>query len=302
MSSKTGADYSLPKRKSLMTRKNAPYLFLTPMIILFSVFMIYPVIKSLILSFQNFTEGQYIFCGLENYTTLLKDEVFWKSLKNTFIYLAVQVPVMVVLSLVLGVMIEQAFLKFRSGFRMSIFLPSVTALVAYSIVFKLLFNTDFGIINSALRTLGFDGVDWLNTIWGARFAIIAAITWRWTGYNTIIMIAGLKNIPLELYESADIDGANAFQKFFYITIPMVKSIMLFVSITSTIGTLQLFDESFVLTGGGPNNATITIGHYLYNTGFSYYKFGYAAAISYALVVIIGILSIIQFRMSKGGEN
>lgn len=302
MSSKTGADYSLPKRKSLMTRKNAPYLFLTPMIILFAVFMIYPVIKSLILSFQDFTDGQYIFCGLENYTTLLKDEVFWKSLKNTFIYLAVQVPVMVVLSLVLGVMIEQAFLKFRSGFRMSIFLPSVTALVAYSIVFKLLFNTDFGIINSALRTLGFDGVDWLNTIWGARFAIIAAITWRWTGYNTIIMIAGLKNIPLELYESADIDGANAFQKFFYITIPMVKSIMLFVSITSTIGTLQLFDESFVLTGGGPNNATITIGHYLYNTGFSYYKFGYAAAISYALVVIIGILSIIQFRMSKGGEN
>lgn len=302
MSSKTGADYSLPKRKSLMTRKNAPYLFLTPMIILFAVFMIYPVIKSLILSFQDFTDGQYIFCGIQNYVTMFKDPIFWKSLKNTFIYLAVQVPVMVVLSLVLGVMVEQAFLKFRSGFRMSIFLPSVTALVAYAIVFKLLFNTDFGLVNHALRALGFTGVDWLNTVWGARMAIIIGITWRWTGYNTIIMIAGLKGIPLELYESADIDGANAFQKFFYITIPMVKSIMLFVSITSTIGTLQLFDESFILTGGGPDNATITIGHYLYNTGFSYYKFGYAAAISYALVVIIGILSIIQFRMSKGGED
>ncbi|QUO33442.1 carbohydrate ABC transporter permease [Coprococcus sp. AF21-14LB] len=302
MSSKTGADYSLPKRKSLMTRKNAPYLFLTPMIILFAVFMIYPVIKSLILSFQDFTDGQYIFCGIQNYVTMFKDPIFWKSLKNTFIYLAVQVPVMVVLSLVLGVMVEQAFLKFRSGFRMSIFLPSVTALVAYAIVFKLLFNTDFGLVNHALRALGFTGVDWLNTVWGARMAIIIGITWRWTGYNTIIMIAGLKGIPLELYESADIDGANAFQKFFYITIPMVKSIILFVSITSTIGTLQLFDESFILTGGGPDNATITIGHYLYNTGFSYYKFGYAAAISYALVVIIGILSIIQFRMSKGGED
>lgn len=302
MSSKTGADYSLPKRKSLMTRKNAPYLFLTPMIILFAVFMIYPVIKSLILSFQDFTDGQYIFCGVQNYVTMFKDPIFWKSLKNTFIYLAVQVPVMVVLSLVLGVMVEQAFLKFRSGFRMSIFLPSVTALVAYAIVFKLLFNTDFGLVNHALRALGFTGVDWLNTVWGARMAIIIGITWRWTGYNTIIMIAGLKGIPLELYESADIDGANAFQKFFYITIPMVKSIILFVSITSTIGTLQLFDESFILTGGGPDNATITIGHYLYNTGFSYYKFGYAAAISYALVVIIGILSIIQFRMSKGGED
>lgn len=302
MSSKTGADYSLPKRKSLMTRKNAPYLFLTPMIILFAVFMIYPVIKSLILSFQDFTDGQYIFCGIQNYVTMFKDPIFWKSLKNTFIYLAVQVPVMVVLSLVLGVMVEQAFLKFRSGFRISIFLPSVTALVAYAIVFKLLFNTDFGLVNHALRALGFTGVDWLNTVWGARMAIIIGITWRWTGYNTIIMIAGLKGIPLELYESADIDGANAFQKFFYITIPMVKSIILFVSITSTIGTLQLFDESFILTGGGPDNATITIGHYLYNTGFSYYKFGYAAAISYALVVIIGILSIIQFRMSKGGED
>jgi len=150
--------------------------------------------------------------------------------------------------------------------------------------------------------VGVEGVDWLNTVWGARIAIIVAITWRWTGYNTIIMIAGLKNIPTELYESADMDGASFLQKLMYITIPMVKSIMLFVSITSTIGTLQLFDESFILTGGGPDNATITIGHYLYNTGFSYYKFGYAAALSYALVIIIGILSILQFKFTKGGED
>ena len=285
-----------------MTKNNAPYLFLLPMIILFAVFMIYPVINSLILSFHDFTDGEYVFCGLQNYSTMFHDPVFWKSLKNTFIYLIIQVPVMVVLSLVLGVLVEQAFLKCRTGFRISIFLPAVTALVAYAIVFKLLFNTDFGLVNHVLQTLGFDGVDWLNTVWGARMAIIIAITWRWTGYNTIIMIAGLKNIPTELYESADIDGASFFQKLRYITIPMVKSIMLFVSITSTIGTLQLFDESFILTSGGPNNATITIGHYLYNTGFSYYKFGYAAALSYALVVIIGVLSILQFKFTKGGEE
>ncbi len=288
--------------KKMMKKKNAPYFFLAPMLVLFAVFMIYPIIDSLILSFQDFTEGNYVFCGLQNYITMFHDPVFWKSLKNTFIYLAVQVPVMVVLSLLLGVLVEQAFLKFRSGFRMSIFLPSVTALVAYAIVFKLLFNTDFGLVNHALTALGFDGVDWLNTVWGARSAIIIGITWRWTGYNTIIMIAGLKNIPMELYESAEIDGASFFQKFVYITVPMVKSIIVFVSITSTIGTLQLFDESFILTNGGPNNATITIGHYLYNTGFSYYKFGYAAAISYALVVIIGVLSFVQFRITKGGEN
>ena len=286
----------------MITKKNAPYLFLAPMMLLFAVFMIYPIIDSLILSFQDFTDGKYVFCGFQNYITMLQDPIFWKSLKNTFIYLAVQVPVMVILSLILGVLIEQAFLKLRSGFRISIFLPSVTALVAYAIVFKLLFNTDFGLVNHMLQVFGFEGVDWLNTVWGARSAIIIGITWRWTGYNTIIMIAGLKNIPTELYESAEIDGASFLQKFIYITIPMVKSIIVFVSITSTIGTLQLFDESFILTGGGPDNATITIGHYLYNQGFSYYKFGYAAAISYALVVIIGILSFVQFKATKGGEN
>lgn len=169
-------------------------------------------------------------------------------------------------------------------------------------IFKLLFNTDFGLVNHILRTFGLGGVDWLNTVWGARAVVIMGITWRWTGYNTIIMIAGLKGIPMELYESADIDGASFLQRFFRITIPMVKSIILFVSITSTIGTLQLFDESFVLTKGGPDNATITIGHYLYNTGFSYYKFGYAAALSYALVLIIGILSFVQFKATNGGDN
>ena len=137
--------------------------------------MVYPVINSLILSFQDFTEGRYVFCGLQNYITMLHDPVFWK----------IQVPVMVVLSLVLGVLVEQAFLKCRTGFRISIFLPAVTALVAYAIVFKLLFNTDFGLVNYALRAVGVEGVDWLNTVWGARIAIIVAITWRWTGYDTI---------------------------------------------------------------------------------------------------------------------
>lgn len=301
MEGKTKAGDGTAIKNGFMTRKSAPYLFLLPMLILFAVFMVYPIIQSLILSFQDFTNGNYIFVGLQNYATLLRDPIFWKSLQNTFIYLLVQVPVMIVLSLIFGVLIEQAFLRCRAVFRIGIFLPSITALVAYAIIFKLLFNTDFGLINYGIRALGLNGVDWLNTVWGARIAIIIGITWRWTGYNTIIMIAGLKNIPLELYESAEIDGASFFHKFFYITIPLVKSIILFVSITSTIGTLQLFDESFILTAGGPDNATITIGHYLYNTGFSYFKFGYAAAISYALVIIIGILSLVQFRTTKGGE-
>ncbi len=288
--------------KSIITKRNAPYFFLAPMIILFLAFMAYPIADSFRLSFFNFEGGTYTLVGLNNYAVMLKDPIFWKSLSNTVIYLIVQVPVMVILSLILGVLVEQDFLKFRACYRIGVFLPSITALVAYAMVFKLLLNTDYGIINYVLRGAGFRGVDWLNTVWGARFSIIMGITWRWTGYNTIIMIAGIKGIPTELYESADIDGASFWQKVMGITIPMVKPIMLFVSITSTIGTLQLFDESFILTQGGPDNATITIGHYLYNTGFAFFKFGYAAALSYALLIIIGVLSVIQFKMTKGGEN
>ncbi|HBD01600.1 MAG TPA: lactose ABC transporter permease [Lachnoclostridium sp.] len=288
--------------KSIITKRNAPYFFLAPMIILFLAFMAYPIADSFRLSFYNFEGGTYTLVGLNNYAVMLKDPIFWKSLSNTVIYLIVQVPVMVILSLILGVLVEQDFLKFRACYRIGVFLPSITALVAYAMVFKLLLNTDYGIINYVLRAAGFRGVDWLNTVWGARFSIIMGITWRWTGYNTIIMIAGIKGIPTELYESADIDGASFWQKVMGITIPMVKPIMLFVSITSTIGTLQLFDESFILTQGGPDNATITIGHYLYNTGFAFFKFGYAAALSYALLIIIGVLSVIQFKMTKGGEN
>lgn len=288
--------------KSIITKKNAPYFFMAPMIILFLTFMAYPIADSFRLSFLDFEGGTYSFIGLQNYIVMLHDPIFWKSLGNTVIYLIVQVPIMVLLSLLLGVLVEQDFLRFRTCYRIGVFLPSITALVAYAMVFKLLLNTDYGIINHVLRAIGFDGVDWLNTVWGARLSIIMGITWRWTGYNTIIMIAGIKGIPTELYESADIDGASFFQKIKGITIPMVKPIMLFVSITSTIGTLQLFDESFILTAGGPDNATITIGHYLYNTGFAFFKFGYAAALSYALVIIIGVLSVIQFKMTNGGEN
>lgn len=278
--------------------KTAPYYFLAPAVIVFAVFMIYPIIHSFVLSFQSFEGGKYEFIGLRNYIRLFKDPIFWSSIGNTLIYLVIQVPVMIFLSLLLAVLIEQRYLRGRAFFRMSIFLPTITALVAYSIIFKLLFNTDYGFVNFLLSLLGIEKVDWLNTTWGARLTIILGITWRWTGYNMVIMIAGLNAIPEDLYESAELDGATSFDKFRYITVPMMKSIILFVSITSTIGTLHLFDESLILTNGGPDNTTISIGHYLYNSGFRYFKFGYAAAISYVLVFIIALLSFIQFKVTK----
>lgn len=290
------------KARFRISAKTAPYYFVAPAVLVFGCFMVYPMIRSLILSFQSFDAGVYTFVALENYKTLMQDPIFWQSLKNTLIYLTVQVPVMIVLSLGLAVLLDQKFLRGRSFFRMSAFLPSITALVAYALIFKLLFNTEYGIINYVLGFLGIGPIDWLNTTWGARISIIAGITWRWTGYNMIIMIAGLQAIPESLYESARIDGASAWEQFRSITVPMMKSIILFVSITSTIGTLHLFDESLILTNGGPDNATITIGHYLYNTGFRYFKFGYAAAISYVLVLIIAVLSVIQFKATGGDEE
>lgn len=281
-----------------INKNNAPYYFLLPIIILFVVFFIYPIFSSLILSFKKFDYGTYTFVGFSNYKKLFKDPTFIAALKNTLVYLVLQVPPMILLALVFAVLLDQKFLRFKGFFRVSIFLPAITGLVAYSLVFKLLFNFDYGLINKLIEIMGFNGIDWLNRPYSAKLAIIIAVTWRWTGYNMVIMIAGLQGISKEIYEACEIDGASKLQTFFHITIPLMKPIILFCTITSTIGTLQLFDQSYILTNGGPDNATITIVHYLYNQGFKSLNLGYAAAMSYVLVLIIGVLSMVQFALGK----
>lgn len=287
--------------KLKLSSKTAPYYFMLPTLIIFCIFMVYPIIDSFILSFHEFKFGVYKFVGLKNYMLLFKDPVFKAAITNTLIYLIIQVPIMIVLALLFANLLNQKYLKMKGFFRISIFMPAITALVAYSLVFKLLLNTDYGFVNYLLGLIGIPKVDWLNGPISSKIAIILSITWRWTGYNMVILLAGLQAIPEELYEACDIDGTNSFQKFFMITVPLLKPIILFCTITSTIGTLQLFDESYILTGGGPDNATITVAHYLYNTGFKFVNFGYASAMSYVLVVIIGILSLIQFKLT-GGDN
>lgn len=281
----------------------APYGFLSPVVLTFLAFMLYPIVSSLILSFQSYKGGITRFVGLKNYLYLLKDPQFISALTNTLLYLVVQVPVMVLLALVIASVLNQKFVRFNGFFRIALFMPAVTGLVAYSLVFKLLLNTDYGLVNRVLALVGLQGVDWLNTPAAARISLMLAISWRWTGYNMIIMLAGMKQrIPDEIHEACEIDGAGGLQKFFSVTVPMMKPIILFCTITSTIGTLQLFDESYILTQGGPDNATITIAHYLYNTGFRYVNFGYAAAISYVLVLIVGALSVLQFKLGGGSDH
>ena len=283
-------------------RKMFPYYLMLPTIIIFGIFMIYPILDSIYLSFLDFSGGKYTFVGLANYIQLFKDPVFYKALGNTVFYLIIQVPVMISLALIIAVLVEQKFIRGRGFFRMSVFLPTVTSLVAYALRFKVLFNTENGLINYIVQLFGGEKIQWIYSAWPARFSIIISITWRWVGYNMIILLAGIQSIPEDLYESANIDGANFWQKLFYITIPMIKPIILFTTITSTIGTLQLFDETFILTQGGPDNATITLGHYLYLNGFKFIKYGFASALGYVMVFIIGMLSFIQFKMSKEEEE
>lgn len=286
-----------------MKKKNIlSWSFILPSILLISVFVFYPMVQAFITSFQTGTGNQLSFDGLENYKRLLTDSTFKKALFNTVMYLVIQVPVMIVLALIVSSMLNMKGLRGKGFFRTAIFLPCVTSLVAYSIVFKSLFAND-GFINAALMNLHVISgpINWITSTGFARMLIIMAITWRWTGYNMIFYLAGLQGIDDSIYEAAEIDGVTAVQKFRYITVPMLKPIILFTTINSTIGTLQLFDEPMNITNGGPANATITISQYIYNLLFKYTPdFGYAAAVSYVIVLIIIILSMIQLK--AGGDK
>jgi len=268
------------------------------------IFCFYPMIGALANSFQTGMGMNLHFCGLANYKRLLVDPIFLSSVKNTFLYLIVQVPVMLFLAMLYAVLLNDKKLKCRSFFRIAIFLPCVTSLVAYAVLFKSLFS-DSGFINQMLMTLHViqSPIHWLTDAFWGEITIIIAITWRWTGYNMIFFLSALQNIDPEIYEAAEIDGANVVQKFFSITAPLLKPIILFTSITSISGTLQLFDEVVNLTQGGPGNATITMSQYIYNLCFKYTPdFGYASAVSYAILLMIVVLTAIQFKVTGGKKN
>ncbi|ANF95267.1 carbohydrate ABC transporter permease [Paenibacillus bovis] len=267
--------------------------------LLIFIFFFYPMIQALILSFQTGTGMNLKFNGFDNYTRLFTDSMFLTAVKNTFIYLIFQVPLMVILALFISVLLNDKNLKFKGFFRTAIFLPCITSLVAYAVVFKYLFSSD-GLVNAMLLNLHLTNtpIDWITDPFWAKVTIIIAITWRWTGYNMIFYLSGLQNIDSSIYEAARIDGASAIRQFFSITVPLLKPIILFTSITSTIGTLQLFDEVVNITKGGPGNATTSISQYIYNLSFEYSPdFGYAATVSYSIVIMIIILSFIQFKVA-----
>lgn len=268
-------------------------------IIIIISFVFYPMIQAFITSLRSGMGNNMKFVGIENYKRLFTDTIFQKAVINTLIYLVVQVPIMILLALFISVLLNDKALKGKGFFRTAIFLPCVTSLVAYSVIFKSLFSND-GLMNKILLSMHLinSPIQWITDPLWAKVTIIIAITWRWTGYNMIFYLAGLQNIDPSMYEAAKIDGAPPVKQFFYITVPLLKPIILFTTITSTIGTLQLFDEVMNITEGGPGNATVTISQYIYNLSFKYSpNFGYAAAVSYTIVFMIVILSLVQFKVA-----
>ena len=281
----------------IQKQRMAGWIFLAPATLLIVIMSFIPMIQAFLLSLQTGKGNQLSFAGLYNYGRLFKDAIFVKSLMNSFIYLIVQVPIMLLLALFLASMLNNRDLKFKGLYRTAIFLPCATSLVSYAIIFRSLFAVD-GFINVILIKLGIlqTGYNFLANPTSARVVIILALLWRWTGYNMVFYLAGLQNIEYSVYEAAKIDGATPLQTFWKITVPLLKPTILLTAIMSTTGTLQLFDESVNLTNGGPANATITMSHYIYNLSFKYVpNFGLAAAMSYIILILVASLSFIQMK-------
>ena len=276
------------KRKGLnmeQKRNLTGWAFLLPASILIFVFCFYPMVQALILSFQKGTGSAVQPAGFANYARILKDATFQQCLFNTIFYFVIQVPIMLILALILAQLLNSPDIKGKGIYRTMIFLPCATSLVSYSMIFKSLFAND-GLVNRVLSTVGIPTVDWFQNAWAARWVIVIALIWRWTGYNMVFYLAGLQNIDYSIYEAARIDGASPIQQFIHLTIPLLKPTILLTAIMSTSGTLQLFDESVNLTAGGPGKATMTLTHYIYNISFvETPKFNYAAALSVFILEI-----------------
>ena len=270
--------------------------FLLPATILIFIFCFYPMVQALILSFQKGMGSNVQSAGFANYARILKDATFQQCLFNTVFYFVIQVPIMLILALILAQLLNSPDLKGKGIYRTMIFLPCATSLVSYSMIFKSLFAND-GLVNRVLSTVGIPTVDWFQNAWAARWVIVIALVWRWTGYNMVFYLAGLQNIDYSIYEAARIDGASPLQQFIHLTIPLLKPTILLTAIMSTSGTLQLFDESVNLTAGGPGKATMTLTHYIYNISFvETPKFNYAAALSVFILVVVAVLSAIQMKV------
>ena len=295
-----GVAFTPPKSRYFIWEKAAPYVFISPFFILFGIFGAFPVLFAVWISFQDWKSvrsSEYV--GLKNYGRLLTDENFHIALSNTVILGILVVPLMVILSLTLANVLNRP-IRGRVIYRTAYFLPVVTSLVVVGLLFDFLLGSTYSPLGSVLQVFGIEYKGLLSKPVFIKPAILIMILWRWVGYNMMIMLAGLQSIPHELYEAARIDGASGLQAFLHITVPLMRRVIAFAAILSTIGMFNIFEEAFMLVGtsGGTDRAGLLMGLIIYSQAFSKFNFGYASALAYANAVIIIALSFVQIFASE----
>jgi multiple sugar transport system permease protein len=285
-------------------RGGVAWAFVAPALILIVVFFFLPVAAALVLSLTDFDIyavadfGNARFVGLGNYIRLLQHPDFWLALRNTFYFVLLGGPLSVAVSLGAAVLVNTKLTRFRTVFRTIFFAPVVTTLVAVAVVWRYLYHPSYGLLNYGLGKLGISPIDWLGNPLLAMPAIIVLAVWKNFGYNMIIFIAGLQNVPADLYEAAELDGASAWQRFRHITVPSLGPTFLFVGVITMIGYFQLFAEPYVMTQGGPLKSTLSVVLFMYEEGFRWWRMGFAASIAFVLFLIILAGTLVQLRLQR----
>jgi len=279
------------------------YVFISPFYISFAIFSLTPLVLSLWMSLTRWKGvGPMKYAGFINFTLIPKDKLFWQSMLNGVYMAILHIPVLLFLSLVLAVILSSGRVKGFRFFRTLIFLPYITNMAAAGFTFAILLEQNSGLVNVILRDyLNLPGVPWLENEWWARISLTLLIIWAWLGYDMVIMLAGLQTIPADLTEAALVDGATPVQAFFLITVPLMRPVILFLTITSTMSSFNLFTEVFALTNTGPAAATLTPLIRIFNVAFDSFQFGYASALGYVFFAIVFVISLIQFRFNRERE-
>ena len=280
------------------TMRAAPYVFVAPFLVAFLCFYLYPIVITIIMSFQNVVPGQTSFIGLTNYGNIVNGD-FYDALRVGFLYTFLTIAILVPLPVVVAVLLNSGARRLNAVHRAMFFLPSLVSVVVAGTVFRLMFaSTEKAVINGLLKAVGIDAVDWLmGGATQAMFLMVLLATWRWLGVNVIYFLSGLQNIPEDLYEAAQIDGANPVQRFFRITLPLLTPTIVFVTTISIFGGFAMFEESFIFWQGiSPNNVGLTMVGLLYKRGFQQGDLGMASTYGLVLMLIVFTLSIIQLKL------
>ncbi len=291
---------SSPSRKRRRLHDDTPWalLMLAPNIIGFVMFMVFPILATL---FYSFTEYDLItaptFVGFDNYLELFRDPIIGTTIKNTLTFTLITVPVGMAFSLLLAVFLDQK-IAFKRFYRGAYFLPSITSMVAVSIVWQWIYNPEFGLLNYFLSFFGINGITWLSSSSTSLVSIAIVSIWKGAGYNMMLFLAGLQGISTSYYEASELDGANKWQQFIHVTLPMLSPTTFFIFVMSIIGSFQVFDSVMLMTKGGPGRSSSVLVHYLYQNAFQYFSMGYACAIAYLLFFIVLIVTLFNMRFEK----